>query len=146
MEAIPHVPLPEGFRMRNWREGEGPLWLKVIRAAETLMHPADDLFETEFGVDPGPASRRIWFIENAAGDVVGTLSGWISLPPEWTDRDLRIHWVAVHPDYQRRGLARAALSFVLEREAADHDRAWLWTSTGRPGAIALYEWFGFRAL
>src|SRR5947209_7785691 len=54
------------------------------------------------------------------------------------------HWVAVRPEYQGRGLAKAALSYALTRLAEWHERAWLATSTARPVAIKLYQSFGFR--
>jgi GNAT superfamily N-acetyltransferase len=50
----------------------------------------------------------------------------------------------VRPEYQGRGLGKAALSYALTRLAGWHERAWLATSTARPVAIQLYLNFGFR--
>ena len=54
-----------------------------------------------------------------------------------------VHWVAVRPAYQGRGLGKAMLSFTLNQLAQWHDRAFLGTQTKRLAAIWLYLSFGF---
>lgn len=53
--------------------------------------------------------------------------------------------VAVHPEYQRRGIARSllqkALDFLLQREL---DGIWLQVDEGNQGAIDLYSQYDFR--
>jgi ribosomal protein S18 acetylase RimI-like enzyme len=54
-----------------------------------------------------------------------------------------IHWVAVRPAYQGRGLAKAAVTHVMNSLAQWHQRARLRTSSGRLAAIKIYLDFGF---
>ena len=67
----------------------------------------------------------------------------------WYNRDFKgqdyglVHWVAVRPAYQRRGLGKAGLSFTLNKMAQWHDRSYLNTSIKRLPAVKLYLNFGF---
>lgn len=73
---------------------------------------------------------------------VGTIAAWYNRSLDGLDWG-RIHWVATRPAYQRRGLARAAMSDAMTRLARWHERAYLLTSSGRLGAIRIYLDFGF---
>jgi len=56
----------------------------------------------------------------------------------------RVHWVAIDPEHQGRGLSKPLLSTVCNTLAAmGHDEAYLVTSSGRVAAIRLYLHFGF---
>ncbi len=55
----------------------------------------------------------------------------------------RIHWVAIRPEAQGKGLGKAAMSHALQELARWHDRCYLVTSTERAAAITLYLKFGF---
>jgi GNAT superfamily N-acetyltransferase len=75
------------------------------------------------------------------GTGVGTISAWY-----YTFRAEEyglIHWVAVRPEHQGRGLGRAMLSCALGQLAQWHDRGLLNTQTARLPAIALYLGAGF---
>ena len=142
LEDIPGAPLPEGFRIRSLKPGEGTLWTDIQRDAEPFFAVADDLFQLEYGSDPQATEQRVFFTVTDAGVAVGTISAWYSR--DFRGRDYgRIHWVATRPSYQGRGLAKAALSHALKRMAKWHERCWLATSTGRLGALKLYLNFGF---
>ena len=56
----------------------------------------------------------------------------------------RIHWVAIVPEFQGRGLAKPLLTAVMNRMVElGHQRARLATATQRLPAINLYLKFGF---
>lgn len=65
---------------------------------------------------------------------------WLDWPPI-----RRVHWVAIRPAYQGRGLARPLLFDIGQtlRELG-HTRATLTTSHQRALAIALYRKIGFE--
>ena len=142
MEDIPDIPFPEGFSVRNFRPGEGHIWTRIQRAAEPFFEIKDDLFQREFGKNLPDMEDRSFFVITGHGEEVGTITAW------WNP-DLRgkewglIHWVAILPDYQGRGLAKPAMSVTMKRLKQSHDRALLGTSTGRIVAIKVYLDFGF---
>lgn len=139
---IPDVPLPEGFSFRPYQPGDERVWTDIWRDAEPFLAVDDDLFAREFGTDWGALRWRCFFIVDARGCAVGTVTAWYSR--EFREQVWgRVHWLAVRPAYQGKGLAKAAMSFVLKQLAQWHDRAWLDTSSGRLNAIKLYLDFGF---
>ena len=142
LRDIPQAPFPHGFGIRALRRDEGWLWTEVQRDTERLFPIADDLFMRQFGDDLPGVEQRCFFVTDARGDAVGTISAWHppqDLGPDWG----RIHWVAVCPAYQGRGLGKAALHYALSRLAEWHQRAVLDTSTARVPAVKMYLDFGF---
>ena len=143
MRNIPQMEFPAGFGIRPMRLDEIPLWTDVQRDAEEYVEIANDLFMQQFGDDLPAVEQRCFFVVNEKGDAVGTISAWYSLDFKGGDWG-RIHWVAVRPAYQGRGLGKAALSYTMNRLAEWHDRACLFTATTRIPAIKMYLNFGFE--
>ena len=143
LEGVPQVAFPAGFGVRPMRMEEAGVWTEVQRDAERLQVIADDLFARQFGDDPPGIAQRCFLVTAPDGSAVGTISAWYGgtgYGPDWG----RIHWVAIRPAYQKRGLGRAALTAAMNRLAAlGHERAWLATSTARLPALKLYLDFGF---
>lgn len=139
---IPQVPFPEGFSIRPMRLDEGGLWTDIERDAEEYLEITDDTFHQEFGRDLQATQWRSFIVVNQKGVGVGTISAWYDRNYRGQDYG-RIHWLAVRPAYQGRGLGRAALSFAMNELARWHDRATLGTQTRRLPAIKLYLDFGF---
>jgi ribosomal protein S18 acetylase RimI-like enzyme len=125
------------------RRDEGPVWADVQRDAEPYISIDPGLFEREFGSDPAAIERRCFLLVNERDVAVGTISGWYALDFKGAPAG-RLHWLAVRPACQGRGLGRAAVSFVLHRMAERHDRCFLITSAARLHAVKLYLDFGFR--
>jgi len=139
---ILEAPMPAGFRIRGMTPRDIPTWTLIERDAEPFLTIGDDLFVKEFGHDLAALPERCYFIETETGEPAATISAWYDVAERGVNPG-RIHWVATRPAYQRRGLARAGLSYALNRLADWHDLALLGTSTGRLGAIQLYLDFGF---
>lgn len=145
--SLPETPLPvaapDGIAVRLQRADEAPCWTAVQRAAEPFFAIADSLFAREYGHDPESVARRCYLaFDRQSGQPVGACGAWYGegARADWG----RIHWVAVRPDYQRRGIARALVATSMNRlRALGHTQAYLVTSTGRLGAIRLYRDFGF---
>lgn len=140
---IPQVDFPDGFSARPMRAAEGALWTDIVLDAEEWLDLSRDLFEREFGQDLAAVPERCFLIEDAGGGAVGTISAWYRRDFRGLDYGL-IHWVAVRPHWQGRGLGKAGLSFALGQLARWHERALLHTSTLRLPAVSLYLDFGFR--
>jgi GNAT superfamily N-acetyltransferase len=141
MENIPRVPFPEGYGIRPMRLGEGALWTDIERDAEEYFPIGDDLFEREFARDLQATQWRCYFVVNEKGVAVGTISAWYDRRYRGEDHGV-IHWVAIRPAYQGKGLGKAALSYTLTQMAQWHDRCMLGTQSKRLPAINLYLDFG----
>jgi len=137
---------PAGYRIRSYRLGDAPRWLELVRAAEPFFVIHDDLFEKQFGTERNALWDRMFFVETTTDNgcvPVGTVTAWWQ--SNWRERGDwgQIHWVAVHPAHQGRGLAKPMMTQALQRLAQSHDRAMLGTSTGRIWAIKVYLDYGF---
>jgi ribosomal protein S18 acetylase RimI-like enzyme len=89
-----------------------------------------------------PFTGYVW---EEGGEIIGNLS---LVPYHVAGRNFyMIANVAVHPDYQRRGIARSllreALDFLLPRKL---DGIWLQVDEGNQGAIDLYTRHGFKEI
>lgn len=143
LRDIPQFALPPGFGIRTMQTGESGIWTDVQRAAEPHFAVADDLFETQFGTDETVIGERCFLLTEKNGQAVGTISAWFDNGFRGERNWGRIHWLAVHPEFQGRGLAKAGLTHALTVLAAHHERAYLDTSTARLGALKIYLDFGF---
>lgn len=142
LREIPQAAFPAGFGIRPLRLDEAALWTDIVRDAEEFFPIADDLFAREFGGDPEAIPERCFILTGPKGIAVGTISAWYNRAFKGEEYG-RIHWVAVRPAYQGRGLGKAGLAFALNRLAQWHRRAYLTTNTARLLAIRLYLDFGF---
>ncbi|MHB1318562.1 MAG: GNAT family N-acetyltransferase, partial [Anaerolineae bacterium] len=142
LQDIPDIDFPEGYGIRAMRPNEGGLWLDIERDAEPFFHIEDGLFERVFGSNQAAMAWRCYLVTGPRGVAVGTLSAWSDLDylgESWG----QVHWVAIRPAYQRKGLARAALAYTLRQLARWHTRAYLGTQSYRLPAIRLYLDMGF---
>lgn len=142
LDAIPQVPFPDGYGIRGMTVEDIALWTDIQRDAEPYFPIGAELFRSEFGDDLGALPWRCFIVTDPKGLGVGTMSAWYNRDFHGEDWG-RIHWVSVRPRCQGKGLAKAALSYAMNRLAEWHRRAYLVTSTERVGAIALYLNFGF---
>jgi len=142
MEDIPEIPFPKGFGVRYYRPGEGHIWTRIQRAAEPFLDIDDRLFEREFGDNLREMNDRCFFVVTDKGEEVGTITAWWH--PNWRGKEWgQLHWLAIHPAYQRRGLAKAVTAVALKRLKQSHARCFLDASTGRIAAIKIHLDFGF---
>jgi len=143
LRDLPPVQFPPGFGIRAMRVEEAGLWADIEQDAEGFLSIPVELFFREFGEDLAAVPRRCFILTNEKGCGVGTVSAWYNRDFRGQDYG-RIHWVAVRPAWQRRGLARAGLAYAMHALAQWHERCYLATSTARLPAIRLYLDFGFE--
>ena len=125
------------------RPGEGGLWEDIWRDAQEYQPFGPGLYEGQFSSDPQATGYRCYLIVDAKDVAVGTISAWYARDFKGQDYGA-IHWVAVRPAYQERGLGKAGMSYALTQLARWHKRAMLNTQTKRLSAIKVYLDFGFR--
>ena len=135
--------LPEGYHFRTYQPGDDAIWMELMYAAEPFFVVKPELFEEQFGSQRKDLAGRMFYVDSDQGETVGTATAWWQ--PDWRESGDwgMVHWVAVHPDHQRRGLAKPLVARVLHRMAQEHQRAFLGTSTGRVFAIKTYLDYGF---
>ncbi len=143
MQNIPQFPVPKGFAIRNYRRNEGHIWTRIQKAAEPYIDIDNQLFAREFKRNFLAMEDRSFYLTTDTGEEIGTITAWWQLDfngKAWG----QIHWVAIHPAYQGRGLAKPLMSVAMVRLKQSHKCCFLDTSTGRIPAIKVYLDFGFH--
>ncbi len=144
LEDLPEHALPGGYELRMFGPGSVADWEAIHRQADRYTQITPELFRREFGDDDEVPAQRQFYLFDPEGQAIGTATAWFDDEPPgpaWG----RVHWVAIIPQYQGRGLAKPLLSAVCGRlRELGHTRTYLVTSTARVPAIRLYTRFGFR--
>jgi GNAT superfamily N-acetyltransferase len=143
LDDLPEFALPAPYSIRWYRPGDKENWLAIQLEAEKFFRVWPALYEREFGRDDEVLARRQAYLCDGQGRPIGTATAWYK--PDYEGQAYgQIHWVAIVPAHQRRGLAKPLLSAVCHRmRDLGHERAYLATSTGRIEAVGLYLKFGF---
>jgi len=143
LRSLPRFDLPEGFALRRYVQGDEKAWLDIHRRSDWLSRHDDESFRRQFGRDEAMLADRQYYLVCPDGEPIGTATAWF-------DNDYaglswgRLHWVAIVPEFQGRGLAKPLVAAACERMATlGHERALLDTNTERVAAIGLYLRFGF---
>ena len=146
LEDVPEFGLPAGFSFRWYDSGDEKVWLKIQKSADSYNAITPEWFDWEFGLDHEPLRRRQCFLLNHTKKPVGTATAWFDEDFEGASIG-RVHWVAVVPEYQRRGLGKALMTQICRcLKEKGHEKSYLMTSSGRLPAIKLYLRFGFQPL
>lgn len=144
LEPLPQEAgtLPDDCHIRPFGPGDQNGWVELQSSTGVYGRVSSDLFEREFGDCSSDHAERIMFAE-VAGEAVGVSAGWYPSPdvPASTGR---VHWVAVKPSHQRRGLGRALVVKTLRRlHELGYSSAYLTTGSENLPAIGLYRSLGF---
>jgi GNAT superfamily N-acetyltransferase len=144
LRRIPDSPLPPGFLLRWYQHGDAVHWMRIHHDAEPYHEITPGLFNHEFGCDSERLCGCQCFLQDAVGRVVGTGTAW-SAGESSEDACGRVFWLAVIRSHQGRGLGKPLLSAICHRlRDLGHERACVFTSTGRLAAVNLYLNFGFE--
>ncbi len=142
LDDIPDCALPADYSIRWHQPGDEVVWLRIQSLADQYNRVTPGLFEEEFGIDVKVLSERQCFLCDGDDNEIGTASAWFD------NRDGqsfgRVHWVAIVPEHQGKGLAKPLLAAVCKRlRSLGHGKTLLTTQTCRIPAINLYAKFGF---
>lgn len=143
LAGAPRYPMPDGYRMRFYRDGDLHTWVRVQQASEPYFVPNAEHFERSMPGDTARRTARVMFLVDPAGADIGTITAWDN--EQFLGRPVgQIHWVAIVPEARGRGLAKPMLSVACEAlRAHGHREACLDTDTRRVAALSLYRHFGF---
>lgn len=143
LQDIPQCEIKEGYRIRCYRPGDEEAWVRIHDLADEYNKVTVAAFRENFGSDLQVLRSRGFYLDSPDGETVGTATAWYNLNFEGKDWG-RVHWVAITPEHQGKGVSKPLLSAVMNRLAQSHERAYLTTSTARIPAIHLYLTFGFH--
>lgn len=134
------IKLPEGYTIRTYQPGDEDAWAALMCSVGEQTSPVDAKAEfIQRYLANETLTERIFFAVDREGTVVGTAIAW--------DDGLRVlHWLAVHPEHQGKGLGKALCQTALRlfrREDNSlpvylHTQPWSWK------AILLYISLGFK--
>ena len=142
LDDILEYGLPAGYSIRWYQPGYEKHWQAVQSLADEFTRVTPDLFEEQFGSDTQLLSERQCFLLDGKDDIIGTATAWLDNQDEKYPG--RIHWLAIIPREQGRGLAKPLLTIICKRlKELGHSRTYLTTQSVRIPAINLYTKFGF---
>lgn len=138
--------LPEGFHFEFHQDGDELEWAAIETAVSEFdgETKALDYFNEKFAPYPQELKQRMLFVTDPSGEKVGTCSAW------WKEtngnRYPLVHWVAVKPAYQGKGLAKAMMTRTLKllQNLETTSPIYLHTQTWSHPAIRLYQKLGFE--
>ena len=158
LQGLPEFPFPDGYHLCFYTQGDEEGWVALYATAEPFLTINRELFDQKFHGDVKALEERMIFMvcgdsENRSRDdppadnhrhrKVGTAVAWYDDKQHTTEWG-RLHWVAIHPNFQGKGLSKPLVAATLQRlEQLGHTKAYLLTSLARVAAIKLYMQFGF---
>lgn len=145
LDGIPDHNLPHDFYFKWYEPGDEKLWLDIHALSEKFIATINlKLYHEQFNRSAEIIRQRQVFIMNAHHEAIGTSTAWFK--DDYYGQPFgQVHWVAIIPEFQGKGLAKPLMSMTLKRMVElGHSRAFLSTSTGRVAAIYLYLKLGFK--
>ena len=141
---LPEFEMPSPCTLRTYLSGDEAAWKQIHVVADTLNTFTNSTFPDQFGTDTSQIVENQFYIADSSGRAVGTATAWHCRLDGRPADDGLVHWVAVAPDHQGKGLSKPLLSAVCARlRDRGFERAYLGTSSARPAALGLYLSFGF---
>ena len=149
IKVLDDAKLPDGFSFRFFESSSDVKhWGNIEASVLEFDSESDacDFFEVSYLPNLHELQRRCIFITNSNGTPIATASAW------YADSELgyqaSLHWVAVRPEYQGKGLGRSitqkAINVFCSLEPGKP--VWLHTQTWSHPAIKLYHSLGFNIL
>ncbi|HZJ56625.1 MAG TPA: GNAT family N-acetyltransferase [Clostridia bacterium] len=141
------LALPEGYYFRDFEYGDETIWADIETAAGEFSSKAKALkrFSDEFGGLGTELAGRCFFLYDENHTPIGTSMGWYD--KDFQGEEIgRLHWIAIVPGYQGRGLGKPLVAKAIRRIQKSHKRAYLTSQTTSWKAINMYLDFGFRPL
>jgi GNAT superfamily N-acetyltransferase len=143
LENIPQFALPPDYSVRWYQPGDERHWCDIHLAADRHNVITPELFAEQFGTDADLLHQRQMYLADLSGRTFATATAWFN--DDYRGQFYgRVHWVAIAPEMQGRGLAKPLMTILCARmHALGHVRAYLTTEAARIPAIRLYLKFGF---
>lgn len=145
-KVYPKYELPIGYSFVNYSKGLEKDWVKLQFAVEQVdtLEEAEAIFAKEFAPNKEILNRNMIFVKSDAGEIVATSCIWNGRM--FGDDRIRIHWVAVAPEYQGLGISKAMVTklFDIYNELGYEGYIHLTSQTWSYKALNVYIKFGFK--
>ena len=116
LDYLPCFPLPDGYRFVFYRQGDCGSWIEIEKSAKefTSYEQGMAAWGKYYAANEDILPKRMVFIENTDGQKVATATAYYDVLGQDTSGDGWLHWVAVHREYQGRGLSKPLVSYALD--------------------------------
>ena len=140
---LPQATLPEGYRLRKVEAADAVQRARAQHLAFEVDMPIEEYLDKyrHFMDSPGFARGREWIVAAPDGRVASFCMAW----PDSASRIGQIDPVGTHPEFQRKGFAKAVMVAGLrDFQSGGMSIARVCVRAGNQAALGLYEGLGFR--
>ena len=125
LRNIPSYALLADFSFRWYQPSDERLWLEIRACATQYNAITPELFDRQFSGDNESLAQRQCYLVDAQGRAIGTATAWFD--NNYSGQDYgRVHWVAIVPEMQGKGLAKPLMITVCNRLCElGYERAYL---------------------
>lgn len=108
-DGLPVASLADGYHFEPWDDRYLDAWVRLHVTLGQLpsIEAGRAYFENTYAQDSAALSRQMLLVCDSSGQLAGTSSVWRG--DHFGEPRLRVHWVGVSPDHQRRGIAKALM-------------------------------------
>jgi len=144
--GYPHCPLPSGYSLRAYESGMEQDWA-ILQTSVEHMETVDEAlarFHAEYGEDMETLKDRAIFVYGPEGRLAASAVLWYG--NHFGRRLPRIHWVAVAPEEQGKGLCKALMTILMDmyHKLGLTGGLYLTSQTWSYKALNIYRQFGFK--
>ena len=144
--GYPRCPLPAGYSLRMYEPGMENDWAALQVSVEHMdsAEKALEHFRSEFGADPETLKNRAAFVFAPDGKLAASAILWYG---NHFGRTLaRVHWGAVAPEEQGKGLCKALMTGLMDlyHKFGLAGGLYLTSQTWSYKALNIYRQFGFK--
>lgn len=145
--SYPRFPLPEGYTLRTYEAGMEKDWAALQVSVEQMETEEQALaqFNEEFLPDLDTFKKRSAFIYGPDGKLAASGILWYGYH-FGSPRRTRLHWVAVAPEEQGKGLCKALMTILMDvyHVCGKTHGIYLVSQTWSYKALNIYRQFGFK--
>jgi ribosomal protein S18 acetylase RimI-like enzyme len=138
--------LPDSFSFSGYKKGDEKYWAVIEHSVGEFATIKEGLhfFKKNYLPFESETVKRVFFLNTADHKKIGTITAWWNETPKL--RICSIHWVAIKPEYQSKGLGRPLINYGVQKllELEGNTDIYLHTQTWSYKAIALYIKEGFQ--
>ena len=148
LKDLPCYDLPKGFHIVTYQEGDREKWIRIEKSAGEFATYEEgvDAWNRYYAGHEVELPGRMFFVEEETDRKVATATAYHDIYGRDTTSAF-LHWVAVAPEAQGKGLSKPLISHVLHRMASLNE-TWVKVPTQTTSWIAckVYLDLGFRPI